>query len=226
MKTVPPLLLPFLLLALHGAAGAQPTAEREWMPYKKLVDTTRLGRFYALPAAERDKLDMFIQLQPSGPVDPRTVTLTALRDGTRTPLPLSADGNLRLVPNPDWLTDDVSIVANLPTTVDLAVTPAMNAVVPPGTSWPYAQLMGSVAQANAVMDKISGPFGMFAPTARSVLLKFDQPARLTIQSSTGTRQHATDVKYQIRLLPDAALLAENPLTTVSTRPLAAELESD
>ncbi|WP_449405776.1 hypothetical protein [Massilia phosphatilytica] len=43
-----PLVIVSLLLALPGHA-----AEREWIPYRKLVDVIKLDKFDALPAAER-----------------------------------------------------------------------------------------------------------------------------------------------------------------------------
>jgi hypothetical protein len=67
---------------------------------------------------------------------------------------------------------------------------------------------------------------MFAPTIRSVILKFDQPAQVTIQAKTGARQYATDAKHQIRLKPDAALIKENPAMLLSARPREAELDSE
>ncbi|QGZ41956.1 hypothetical protein IP92_04320 [Pseudoduganella flava] len=225
MKTALPLLSLLSLLALQGMALAE--TEREWVPYKKLVDVSRLDKFYALPAAERDKLDMYVHLTPSSKdVDVRTVQLTAVHSGGRTALPVDGEGNLRVGLNPKWLAEDVKIMTNQPKESKVAVSPGMNAIVPPGKEWQYAALMGSVAQSNAAIGKMAGALSMFAPTVRSVVLKFDQPAQVTIQAKAGTKQYMTDAKQQIRLKPDAALLAENPAMTVSVRPREAELDSE
>jgi hypothetical protein len=218
-------ILPLLLLALHGVAFAE--TEREWLPYKKLVEIGRLEKFYALPAAERDKLDLYLHLQPSSKsLDLRDVQLTAVHGGGRTPLVIDGEGNLRLGLNPKWLAEDAKIMTNQPTGSKVGVGPGMNAIVPPGKEWPYAALMGSVAQSNAAIGKMAGALSMFAPTVRSVVLKFDQPAQVTIQAKSGARLYTTDAKQQIRLKPDAALLAENPPMAVSARPREAELDSE
>jgi len=216
-------LLP-LLLALHVPAFAE---EREWLPYKKLIEVSRVDKFHALPSAERDKLDMFIHLEPSNKdVRTRDVALTVVHAGGRTPLPIDAAGNVRVTPNPQLLAEDARIMTNQPPTSKVAVSPGMNAVVPAGTQWPYNALMSSIPQSNAAIGKMAGALSMFAPTIRSVILKFDQPAQVTISAKSGAKQYATDGKHQIRLKPDAALVKENPTITLTARPHEAELDSD
>ncbi|MFB9290027.1 hypothetical protein ACFFTM_16945 [Pseudoduganella plicata] len=223
MKKLLPL-LPLVLTALHASAFAE---EREWLPYKKLLEVSRVDKFHALPPAERDKLDMSIHLQPSSKeVSTRDVALTVVHAGGRTPLPIDAGGNLRLTPNPQWLAEDAKIMTNQPKTSKVAISPAMNAIVPPGTQWPYDALMGSIPQANAAIGKMAGALRMFAPTIRSVILRFDQPAQVTIAAKAGAKQYATDTKHQIRLKPDAALARENPQITLTARPREAELDSE
>ncbi|WEF35485.1 hypothetical protein [Pseudoduganella chitinolytica] len=222
MKRLLPLLP--LLLSLHPSAFAE---EREWLPYKKLMEVSRLDKFYALAPAERDKLDMYVHLVPSNQdVKPRDLVLTVVHAGGRTPLPVDADGNLRLAPNPQWLAEDAKIMTNQPKSSKVGVGPAMNAVVPAGTQWSYGALMSSIPQSNAAIGKIAGALSMFAPTIRSVILKFDQPAQVTIQAKAGPKQYATDGKHQIRLKPDAALVKENPPMVLSARPREAELDSE
>ena len=223
MKTMLPL-LPLLLAALHGPALAE---EREWLPYKKLLEVSRVDKFHALPPVERDKLDMFIHLETSNKdVSTRDLALTVVHAGGRTPLPIDAAGNLRLTPNPQWLAEDAKIMTNQPKTSKVAVGPGMNALVPAGTQWTYDALMGSIPQANTAIGKMAGALSMFAPTIRSVILKFDQPAQVTIGARSGAKQYATDAKHQIRLKPDAALAKENPPITLTARPREAELDSE
>lgn len=54
-----------LLIALLASAGIAQAEERGWTTYKKFVESMRLDRFYALPAAERDKLDFCLTVEPS-----------------------------------------------------------------------------------------------------------------------------------------------------------------
>ena len=216
------LLLPILLLSLPAMAE-----EREWVPYKKLLEVSRMDKFFALPAAERDKLDMFVHLTPaSKQLAMRDVALTLVHGGVRTPLPINAEGNLHLPLNQAWIAGDARIMTNQPAESKVSIGPGMNALVPAGTQWQYAALMGSVPQSNAAIGKIAGAFSLFAPTIRSVILKFEQPAQVSIQSRSGVKQYATDGKHQIRLKPDSALLAENPAMTLSSRPREAELDTE
>jgi len=49
-----------LLIGLLAIACTAHAEEREWTTYKKFVESTRLDRFYTLPASERDKLDFYL----------------------------------------------------------------------------------------------------------------------------------------------------------------------
>lgn len=212
------------LLALAGAAHAQ---EREWLPYKQFIEKTRLDRYYALPPAERDKLDIYLTLKPSNAqLKAADMNLTVIHNGSRTVLPVSDKGHLRLQPNPQWLADDARITTTQPKGEKISIAYNIDALVPEGTQWHYNKLMDSVDQGNAAIGKVAGAFSLFAPSMKSVLLSFDKPAQLTIQSRSGSRQVASDARHKIRLQPDKALMKENPLVLVSSRPIQAELDTE
>ena len=216
-----------LLIALLAGAGAAQAEEREWVSYKKFVETMRLDRYYALPQSERDKLDFYLTLRPSNKeLKLADMNLTVVHAGTRTALPVDNQAHLRMAPNAKWLADDAMIMTTQPKGEKISMLYNLDAVVPEGTQWPYNNLMGSIAQGNAAIGKVAGAFSMFAPTIKYVTLTFDKPAQLTIQSKSGTRQLLSDAKNKIRLTADAALLKENPLMLVSVRPLKADLETE
>jgi hypothetical protein len=226
MKTffaAPPLLLLTLVFALPaGAAG-----EREWIPYKKLVDATKADKFYALPPGERDKVILYARLIPVNkaisPVDARLVVV----DGaSRTPMPLDAAGRARIVPNQQWLADDAKIWTSLPTGEKMTLSFDIGAVLPEATQWNYATVMGAVPQSNAAIGKVAGALSMFVPTMKSVIFKFDKPAQVTIKAKGGERRYASDAKHQVRLKLDGDLLKENPLVALSERPFEAEIDSE
>lgn len=212
-------LLPLLLLSLVAHAD-----EREWVPYKKLVEDTRIDRFYALPAAERDKLSVFLAVKPKNRnYKPSDVVLTVVHGGERQQLaPLSPDFRLALVPNPKWMTDDTKIMTSLPKEEKSAVSLEVLALLPDGTQWNYAQVMGSIAQMNAGIKKVAGAMSMFVPNVKTVVFKFSKPAQLKV----GATAYNTDAKNLIKLKPDAALLKENPLMVASERPLEAALDDE
>ena len=216
-----------LLIGLLAIACTAHAEEREWTTYKKFVESTRLDRFYALPVSERDKLDFYLTVAPSNKkLKAADMNLTVVHGSARTALPLDDKSHLRMVPNPQWLAEDAKIMTSQAKGEKISVIYNLNAVVPEGTQWPYNKLMGSIAQGNAAISKVAGAFSMFAPTVKSVLLTFDKPSQLTIQSMSGTKRLLSDAKNKIRLSPDAALLKENPLVEMSARPLEAELDTE
>lgn len=212
-------LIPLLLLSLHAHA-----AEREWVPYKKLVEDLRLDKFYALPAAERERLNLLISIKPNNAsYKPSDVVLTAVKGSERQPLPaLGPDFRMTLVPNPALLSDDTKIMTSLPAGEKSKVSMVATTTLPDGTQWPYASVMGSVGQMNHAIKKMAGALSMFAPTVKSVVFKFAKPAQLNVAGKV----YATDGKNQIRLKPEPAWLKDNPSMVASERPFEAELSEE
>jgi hypothetical protein len=219
-----PLLL-LLAASLPTFAGA--TGEREWMPYKKLVDTVKADKFYALPAGERDKVILYARLIPvNKAIAPPDARLVVVDGASRTPLPLDATGRTRLVPNPQWLADDAKIWTSLPSGEKMSLGFDIGAVLPEAAQWNYATVMGSIPQANAAVGKVAGALRFFVPTMKSVIFKFDKPAQLTIKARGGEKRYASDAKHQVRLKLDEELLKENPVVALSERPFEAEIDSE
>lgn len=215
-----------LLLSLILSADAQ-AAEREWIPYRKLVDTVKADRFYALPMGERDKVILYARLIPvNKAIAPGDVKLVVVDGTNRTPLPLDAAGRTRIVPNQQWLASDARIWTSLPASEKSAASFDIGAVLPEAMQWHYASVMGAVPQANTAIGKVAGAFSVFVPTMKSVIFKFDKPAQISIKTKDGERRYATDAKHQVRLKLDKDLLKENPLVALSERPFEAEIDSE
>ncbi|MYM26139.1 hypothetical protein GTP46_26255 [Duganella sp. FT135W] len=212
-------LLPLLLLSLAAHAD-----EREWHPYKKLVEDLRLDKFYALPAAERDKVNLYLTIKPQNKnIKPSEVVLTVVHGSERQQLPaLSPDYRMAFVPNPKWMTDDTKILTSLPKEEKSKVDYDATTPLPEGLQWNYAPVMSSVGQMNQAIKKMAGALSMFAPSVKVVVFKFNHPAQLKV----GSAVFNTDAKNQIKLKPDSALLKENPLMVASERPFEAELDSE
>lgn len=212
-------LTPLLLLSLAAHAD-----EREWVPYKKLVEDLRLDKFYALPAAERDKVNLYLTVKPNNKnYKPSDVVLTVVQGIERQPLPaLSPDYRMALVPNPKWMTDDTKVMTSLPKGEKSAVGYDAVTPLPDGLQWNYAPVMSSIGQMNQAIKKMAGALSMFAPSVKVVVFKFNHPAQLKVGGTT----YNTDAKHQIKLKPESALLKENPLMVASERPIEAELDSE
>ncbi|MFA9218149.1 MAG: hypothetical protein ACEQSK_13755 [Sphingomonadaceae bacterium] len=216
-------LLPLLVLSLHAHAD-----EREWVPYKKLIEELRLDKYYAIPAAERDKLTMFVTIKPQNKtIKPSEVVLTVVDGDQRHPLPaLSPDFRMALTPNPKWMNGDIKILTSLPKSEKSAPGWDVTTPLPDGLQWPYAQVMGGVPQMNQAIKKMAGALSMFAPSVKVVVFKFNKPAQLKIDAKDGIKTYSTDAKLHIKLKPEASWLKENPLVIASERPYEAELDSE
>jgi hypothetical protein len=215
-----PLVLVALLLALPGHA-----AEREWIPYRKLVDTIKLDKFDALPRAERDKMVVYARLVPvNKAISPLDAGLVVVDGTSRTPLPLDATGRAHMELNPQWMADDAQIWTSLPKGEKIRMGFYIGAVVPETTQWRYATVMGAVPQTNAVIGKVAGALRFFIPTMKSVLFKFDKPAQMTIKAAGGDKRYVSDAKHQLKLKLDEDMLKENPLVEWSVRPVDAEID--
>jgi hypothetical protein len=216
------LLIPLLLSATAHAD------EREWLTYKKLVEELRLDKYYAIPAAERDKLNMFVTIKPvNKSIKPTEVVLTVVDGAERHPLPpLSPDYRMALTPNPKWLADDAKILTSLPKSEKSAPGWDVTTPIPDGLQWNYTQAMGGVAQMNQAIKKMAGALSMFAPSVKVVVFKFNKPAQLKIEAKDGVKTYATDAKNQIKLKPESNWMKENPLMVASERPFEAELDSE
>jgi hypothetical protein len=202
-------------------------AEREWMPYKKLVEIVKVDKFYALPPGERDKVILYARLIPvNKAIAPPDARLVVVDGASRTPLPLDAAGRVRIVPNQQWQADDAKIWTSLPNGEKMSVSFDIGAVLPEGTQWNYAAVMGAVPQSNAAVGKVAGALSFFVPTMKSVIFKFDKPAQLTIKASGGDRRYASDAKHHVRLQLDKDLLKENPPVVLSERPFEAEIDNN
>jgi hypothetical protein len=214
-----------LLLSLTLSATA--AGEREWIPYKKLVDATKADKFYALPPGERDKVILYARLIPvNKAIAPPDARLVVVDGASRTQLPLDAAGRARIVPNQQWLANDARIWTSLPSGEKMSLSFDIGAVLPEAAQWNYATVMGAIPQAKAAIGKVAGALSMFVPTMKSVIFKFDKPAQLTIKTKNGERRYASDAKHQLRLKVDKDLLNENPVVALSERPFEAEIDSE
>jgi hypothetical protein len=213
-----------LLLALPASAAG----EREWIPYKKLIETIKLDKFYALPPGERDKVILYARLIPvNKSINPADVKLTVVDGATRTPLPpLDAYGRTLIVPNAQWLAGDARIWTSMPAGEKMNLTFDIGATLPQAAQWNYASVMGSVPQANAAIGKVAGALSLFVPKMKSVIFKFDKPAQLTIKARSGEQRFTSDAKHHVRLKLDDGLLKENPVVMLSERPFEAEIDNN
>lgn len=213
------------LLALSALALPSHAAEREWANYKSMVEGLRIDRFYAVPAAERDKIKLYISVKPvNQAIKPQDVVLVVVNGAERQPLPpLTPDYRLDFgAPNPRWMNGTTRIVTTMADGEKSAIGYEGLVVLPAGLQWQYATIMGSVDQMNKAIKNMAGAMRWFAPSVDVVVFKFAKPATLKV----GATEYQTNARNMIILKPDAALMKANPLLVVSERPLEAELRDE
>jgi hypothetical protein len=141
-------LTPLLLLSLAAHAD-----EREWHPYKKLVEDLRLDKFYALPAAERDKINLFLTVKPHN----KNIKPCGADRGARQRAPATA-GTVAGLPHGAGAQSEMDerrrqIMTSLPKEEKSAVGYDATTPLPDGLQWNYAPVMGSVEQMNQAIKK-------------------------------------------------------------------------
>ncbi len=213
-----------LLMAFQTSAQAE---ERAWAPYRMLMETIKLDKLDALPAAEHDKVIVYATITPSNKnIKPSDVVLTLVHGSERQAFHVSADHKLNMPFKRTWFDDDAQIMINQPKGEKMGINFAIDAALPAGTQWSYASLMGSVKQSNALIKSQAGMLSLLVPSMKTVVLQFAKPAQLTIATKDGARTVSSDAKNAIRLKPEDALMRENPTMSVTERPLEAQLDTE
>lgn len=207
-----------------GTPQASAQAEdREWVPYRNVVEGIRLDKFEAVPANKRDKLQLMASVEPMNKATaPGSVVVTVAHAGGRLPIQVSPDGKLALPFNKAWLDEEAKLWVNQPKGDKIGLRPALIALMPDGTQCQYADLLGCLAQANDLIKSQAGRMSMFAPSLKAVVLRFAQPATVKIMAKGGIQSLATDATNTVRLAMNKELMQENPQIELSERPLRLE----
>lgn len=213
-------------LCLSVSAFAE---DREWMHLNKLMESFYMDKFYATPLAQRDKVKArAVILLENKAIKPTDVMLTIAHAAGKERIALAADGSFELNPSAKAVQENPMVYVNIPKGEKAGRGISMYAVLPPqATQFSYEALMGGVAQANALIRSQAGVMRMFVPKMNGVLVRFAKPGphTLTIASKGGPKTLTTDAKGLIAMKLDDAMLAENPVVTVSEPVLEAEIDT-
>lgn len=218
------LLLFALLAAINASAFAE---EREWIPYKKFVESFYLDKFYSADPHSRDHLRLLVKLQPEDKaIKPSDVVLTVAHAGARDRMPIDADGVMDVEPNAAWLKDEAMIYTNLPKGSKVHIDALFASRTPDTLELSYTELMTSVPQWNALLKEKAGMLRFMLPTFNAVDLHFAKPAGQTLRvvDKSGTKTYTADAKGEIKLKLDNALMQGNPQVILSERPGMMEVD--
>jgi hypothetical protein len=203
--------------------------DREWVTYRKFVDTLYLQEFYNTPLTDRDKVRLLIKVQPENKkYRTSDLVLTVKHEGIKERLPISEEGIIEAAPNPVWLHEDAMIYTNLPKGERAQILSSMEAKVPDSLQFDYAYLIASVTQWNRLIKEYAGMLRFIAPNFTGVEFQFTKPAHQSVQLMTrsGRQTFTVDDKGYIDLKLNDSLLQENPQLVLSERPVSIALSTD
>lgn len=203
--------------------------DREWVPYKKFIETLYLDKFYSAPPEMRDKVKLLVKVQPENKnYKSSDLVLTIVHSEAKEPIPISAEGSIDLVPNPAWIKEGAIIYTNLPKGEKSSVTSSFEAKVPDTLQTNYISLMASVKQWNNLMKEYAGMLRFMAPTFTGVEFHYTKPAQQSVQIMTksGPKVFTANAKGDIDLALDESLMKENPTLVFSERPSAIGMNTD
>jgi hypothetical protein len=226
MKKLLLLLLPLLTsMTLYSIAAH--AEDREWVSYKKLVESTYLDKFYRTDPIQRDQLRLLIQLTPENKsISPASVVLTVVHGGTKDTLPLNADGTMELEPNPEWIRDDAMIYTNLPKSEKSKINAIFATKTPHSLQLSYAELMASVPQWNTLIKEQAGILRFMLPKFNAIHLHFSKANQqsLQIMAKDGTKTYTADSKGELKLPLSEALMKDNPQIILAEKPSWVEVD--
>jgi hypothetical protein len=215
------------LLSLAGPPATARAADRLWHRYGAICEKLHLDTFHRTPPAERDRLEVLLKLGPHSSAPPGTPPPTLTID--------AQGGPIRLEPGPDGVIDfpvtdallaeDPPVLTTAPEGQKTSFSLELRPVRPAGTSFPLADLMASVSQANKLIKAQAGFLGFAAPTMKAVRLVYPAGAPWTARfTAPGVERTITaDAQGRLRIPRDEALEAAGARVELSAPPLRFEL---
>jgi hypothetical protein len=210
--------------ALFGCPAA--AADREWIDYKRLLEITRLDKFYAAPPGSRDKVRLLGTVQPNNAgIAAQDIVFTVVRGAQVKRITVDREGRFDPAIDPAWARDNPKVLTNMPAGEKARFSFAAEPIVPPGTRFGYAALMAGVRQSNALVKEQGGMMRFLMPTFSGIELRYPpgQAASALIVSARGEAVVAADAQGALRLKLDESLAAANAEVILSHAPQAADL---
>jgi hypothetical protein len=208
-----------LACATHAQA-----ADRVWHPYREVCEKLLLVKFFELPEAERDHLQVFFKTPTVAP-DGQPVLLTingATRQIRVTP---DATGLIEFPFDRQLLAENPDILVNLPAGQTLTLSLELRPTLPRELKLDYVEFMSALPQANAMIRRQAGRMSLFAPSMRKLVLHYEHP--LSQQVSIGVGQTSQLFKVSkagdLSVPFDEARMTANSQVTISDLPQSMDL---
>lgn len=214
-----------VLLASAIATVHAVGVDRPWTHYREMMEMTKFDRFYAAPAAQRDKVVMQGMIKPNdASIPPGDVVFTVINGAERSRIPVNTDGSFVLPWNAEWNKSNPGVYTNVPAGQKARFSIRVLPVVPQKRQLDYTTLMGGVPQLTALMKAQAGMLSFMVPKFVGVELRFPKESRATVsvQAPDGVRKIQADASGIVKVAFDKALLAANVPVQLSELPIAAD----
>lgn len=204
-------------------------ADREWIRYNDLLRITRLDKFYAAPAMQRDKVSILATVKPNNPaIVASDIVFTVIHGDERKRIVVGMDGTFDPVINAQWASDNPKVLTSMPAGEKAGFSFSIMPVVPAGLQFDYSSLMASVKQVNALIKSQAGMMRFLMPTFVGIELRYapGRAAAAYIRSGQEERTISADAAGVLRLPLEESWLRSNAQVTLSLRPQSFDFIAD
>lgn len=150
-----------LILAAVLAAAATPALAEKSAPASKVF--SYLDKYLKIPPAERTRVRLGYGIRHDGKPIPNLKATLVEKNGTRTPMPLTADGAFERLPTLAQLDGDPTMVFDVPADWKMGSVMDFQTQLKPATEYDVHELTATVNEANAVIGKAAGVASFMAP---------------------------------------------------------------
>lgn len=150
-----------LILAALLAVAATPALAEKSAPANKVF--SYLDKFLKVPPAERSRVRLGYGVRHDGKPIPNLKATLVEKNGTRTPMPLTADGNFERLPTLAQLEGDPVMVFDVPADWKMGSVMNFETQLKPSTEYDVRELTATVGEANGVIGKAAGVASFMVP---------------------------------------------------------------
>ena len=150
-----------LILAAVLAAAATPALAEKSAPANKVF--SYLDKYLKIPPAERTRVRLGYGVRHDGKPIPNLKATLVEKNGAKTPMPLTPDGNFERLPTLTQLQGDATMVFDVPADWKMGSVLDFQTQFKPATEYDVRDLMATVDEANAVIGKAAGVASFMVP---------------------------------------------------------------
>lgn len=183
-----------ILAAALTAVSTTPALAEKTAPADKVFPF--LGRFLAMPAAERGRMKLSYAVRHEGQMIPGLKATLVEKNGTRTPLPVNAEGYFDRLPNAAQLGGGPSVVLDVPADWKMGSLMDLAPALKPAQEYDVRELTATVNETNGVIGKAAGIASLMAPKMSGItFLKAESGVVVFADGHTAPLPEAKEMPY-------------------------------